>query len=60
MTHITCRKSESTLDMECFMEFKVRELKPSIEGHKSEDTVSILLPITAINMAIEAYRKGKQ
>jgi hypothetical protein len=59
MAIITCRTSEKTLDMECFMELKIRELKPSIEGHKPEDTVSILLPITAINMAIEVYRKRK-
>ena len=59
MAIITCRTSETTLDMECFMELKIRELKPKIEGHKPEDTVSILLPITAINMAIDAYRNRK-
>jgi hypothetical protein len=59
MAIITCRESETTRDMECFMKLKVRELKPSIEGYKPEDTISILLPITAINMAIEAYRKRK-
>jgi len=41
------------------MELKIKEIIPSIEGHKPEDTVSILLPITAINMAIDRYEKTK-
>lgn len=59
MANITCRTSRTTLDMECFMELKVRDIEPIIEGYKPEDTISILLPITAINMAIDAYRKRK-
>ena len=57
MARIVCKTSETTLDMECFMELKIKELKPSVEGYKPEDTVSIQLPITAINMAIERYKK---
>ena len=59
MAHIVCKTSKTTLDMECFMELKIKEIIPSIEGHKPEDTVSILLPITAINMAIDRYEKTK-
>lgn len=59
MAHITCRTNKTTLDMECFMELKVIDIKPTIEGYKPEDTVSILLPITAINMAIDEYKKKK-